>query len=99
MGRACIRGDLHDRCMYRSVSLPSKRFEFIPSHAVLWNKDSNSHGSKYRLGVREVNIQDMKLSYLSYGDDDGLCDGKNVRNCYRLVTSVDRISMVYGSIY
>ena len=41
--------------------------------------------TKYRLGAREVNIQDMKLSYLSYGGDDGLCDGKNVRNCYRLV--------------
>ena len=63
-----------------------------------WIHNSKKHGSRYRLGVREVNIQDKKLSYLSYGGDDGLYDGVNVRNCYRLVTSVDRISMVYGSV-
>ena len=63
-----------------------------------WNIGSISHGTKYRLGVREVNVEEGTLSYMSYGGDDGLHDGKNVRKCYRLVTSIERVTVVYGSI-
>ena len=98
MGRACITLTL--TVIWKASAAARNPKYWSSNHTPEWNKDSNSHGTKYRLlRVREVNIQDMKLSYLSYRGNDGLCDGKNVRNCYRLVTSVDRISMVYGSIY